>query len=210
MTDVIEEIYQGLIEEASDSVKSKLAILKKACESQVRGNSTDFTFGVIGKISKEMGGPAESTIKNKSKLSPLYQSLVGAYRARYSRPVPKKTNNAEPIRLANCIEDTITRLMVLDLISTNRKLQNELNLQKSKGLIELDHRKNAPQEDFVALENKLTSGEVNALTSFISENKLKDLGWKLGDHGRIVDVKGRPVTKPFFIDAINKLSLEED
>lgn len=210
MTDVIEEIYQGLIEGASDSVKAKLKILKKACESQVTGKSTDFSFGVIGKISKEMGGPAESTIKNKSKLSPMYQSLVMVYRARYSKPVPKKARNSEPLRLANCIEDTVTRLMVLDLISTNRKLQNELNLQKSKGLIELDHRKNAPQEDFVALENKLTSGEVNALTSFISENKLKDLGWKLGEHGRIVDVKGKPVTKPFFIDAINKLSLEED
>jgi hypothetical protein len=210
MTDAIEIIYQDLIEQSSDLIKAKLTILKEACESQVRGKSTDFSIATIGLISQDLGGVKTQTIRNKNKNSKSYKALIGAYKARYSKPVPKNIKNDEPIRLANCIEDTLTRLMVLDLIATNKKLQNELNLQKSNIMIELDHRKNSHQEDSVAIENKLNKQELNALTSFISDHKLKNLGWKLGNNGRIVDAENRPVTKPFFIDAVNKLSLVEE
>lgn len=210
MNNAIEVIYQDLIEGASDSIKSKLAILKEACESQVRGNSTDFSIATIGLISKEMGGISIQTIRNKSSNDKKYKGLIGAYKARYSKPVPKQIKNSEPIHLANCIEDTRTRLMVLELIATNKKLQNELNLQKSTKVIELDHRKTPYNEEPIPIKNKLNKQEVNALTSFISDNHLNDLGWEIGKNGRIVDAKNRPVTKPFFIDAINKLSLVEE
>ena len=207
MNNSIEVIYQDLIEGASNSVKAKLTILRDACESQVRGKSTDFSIATIGLISQDLGGIKTQTIRNKSRNSQKYQNLIAAYKARYSKPVPRQVKNDEPINLANCIEDTRTRLMVLDLIATNKKLQNELNLLKNVQVIELDHRKNVNLDDFLAIEDKLSREERKALISFTSDSKLKDIGWSVGKNGRLIDINGKPVTKPFFVDAINKLSV---
>ena len=207
----IESLYQELIQDVSETIQKKLKILRDACDSQVIGKSNDYTIATIGRISQSKSGVSAQTIRNKSKHGKRYRALIDAYSTYYSKPVPKKIDSNNPQYLASCIEDTQTRIMVYELLSKNKKLQNELNMLKSVTEIEIDFRKNTTKiEKPLKLKNQLTEQERAALLNFVSETKLKDLGWQTSTNGRLLEENGKPVTKPFFVDAINKLSLVYD
>lgn len=203
----LEQFYKELCEEISDTVKSNLSIIKKACDNQKLAKSSDFSIATIGKLSANMGGVKTQSIRNKNKNADLYKKLISAYQDYCGSNVVKKAKEQSGDYRVESIEDAETRIFVRDLLIANRKLQSELNILKNTNLIELDMRKSSHKSDASpALENVLSTHEIKALTHFMSENHLKDLGWKIGEMGRLLDSNGKPVTKPFFAEAIEKLT----
>lgn len=203
----LEQFYKELCEEVSDTVKNNLSIIKKACDNQKLAKSSDFSIATIGKLSANMGGVKTQSIRNKNKNADLYKKLISAYQDYCGSNVVKKAKEQSGDYRVESIEDAETRIFVRDLLIANRKLQSELNILKNTNLIELDMRKSSQKSDTPpALESVLSTHEIKALTHFMSENHLRDLGWKIGEMGRLLDSNGKPVTKPFFVEAIEKLT----
>jgi hypothetical protein len=201
---VIEEIYNELYKKATTRTKSSLKLLKSACDSQVSRKAKDFTYATIGLITSELGGIKTQAIRNKT--GKHFRNLIDAYSAVYSREKPKNLSD-DPLSWLNQIEDAAIRYQVLDLFAENKRLRNELNLLKANTVIDIDMRvSSSPNPDSIMLENKLDDIELKALTHFISETNLKNFGWKLGTNGRLIDARGKSLTKVGFIDAIEKLA----
>ena len=211
-SETIEITYNELLETASEKVKRQLAILKDACESQVTGKSSDFSIATIGKISEGKGGVKTQTIRNSTKNAKAYRSLIEVYSAYYSAPIGKQLSVKNDLMqmVKNTVEDPQARILIMEALAQNKKLKRELNIFKSGTTLELDFRENAQRdapEPLQLTHERLTDGERKALVHFLSDTHLKDLGWSRGASGRLVDANGKPTTKPFFVEAIEKLSL---
>lgn len=209
MDDSIKIIYEELCDSSSNKVKETLEILSKVCETQVKNKSRDFSIASIGRLSDDMGGIKAQGIRNKdkNKNNEKYRTLIQAYVTKYETSVTNIEKIRDPLHLAKSIEDPILRIMVLDLVSENIKLKNELNLQKRATTISLDLRTEQHQSSTPLLDNILNKQERDALSAFIQPASLTGLGLKIGTLGRLVNSSGKPVTQSFFIEAIEKLNL---
>ncbi|WP_377111938.1 gamma-mobile-trio protein GmtX [Pseudoalteromonas sp. M58] len=202
MSKNVEVIFNELLNRAkSKRVKNNLEILKLACDSQIKNKSNDFSIATIGRISDSLGGIKAQSIRNKT--GRLYQQLIIAYNAENPTDVIDK-KLTEPMSWVGRIEDPELRYKILDLIASEKKLKNELNQLKAITEIEVDLRSERGKSP-MRIENSLSDVELKALSDFISDNKLADNGFKIGSNGRLVNSMGKPITKPGFIDAIQKL-----
>lgn len=185
----------------SNRVKNNLEILKRVCDSQLEIKSNDFSVATIGRISGSLGGVKTQSIRNET--GKVYRELIAAYSS--ENPV-KKINKkyTEPMSWVGKIEDPELRYKILDLVSNEKKLRNELNQLKAVTEVHVDMR-SKQDTSYMRIENKLSDLELKALSDFISDSRLTDNGWAIGSNGRLVDSNGKPVTKPGFVDAIQKL-----
>ena len=203
----IEEIYADLYEQLSTRPRKSLKIIKQACDSQVNIKATDFSYATIGRLSYELGGVDAHYINKKG--GELHKRLINAYQANYSLPKTKSNPLRDPLIWVNEIEDAAIRFQVLNLVSENKRIQNELNLLKANTVLDVDLRvPTASKQVKPALENMLDHDELQALAHFISPQNLKNFGWEIGTNGRLIDKTGdkaRNTTKIGFIDAIEKI-----
>jgi hypothetical protein len=207
--DIKAEVYDELCKDASRTVRSSLEKIKNACESQVNGNSKDFSYAVIGRISEANEGVTALTIGKSTKNGTAYRKLIDVYATVHSRPVGKKEPKGEAALLSRIkrMEDATARNLAFDLMQENRALKNELNILKGAKTIDIDLRTNKSQSSTPLLDNVLDKRERESLNHFISQNNLKEYGWTISDSGAISDMNGRKLTRPGFVQAIEKLNI---
>jgi hypothetical protein len=207
--DIKTEIYDELCKDASRTVRLSLEKIKNACEFQVNGNSKDFSYAVIGRISEANGGVTALTIGKTTKNGTAYRKLIDVYATLYSLPERKQEPKGEAALLSRIkrMEDATARNLALDLMQKNRSLENELNILKGAKTIDIDLRSNKSQSSAPLLDNVLDKRERESLNHFISQNNLKEYGWTISEIGAICDKNGRKLTRPGFVQAIEKLNI---
>ena len=103
------------------------------------------------------------------------------------------------------LEDASIRNLALDLMEENRALKNEVNILKGAKTIDIDLRSDKSQSSTPLIDNVLDNKERGALSHFISPNNLAEYGWNINANGAVCDMNGRKLTRPGFVQAIEKL-----
>ncbi|MFM5192137.1 gamma-mobile-trio protein GmtX [Aeromonas media] len=206
-----DELLEKLKVNATPRKAKNLDIIHSVCREQYERGSTDFSVATISKIAQEHGGPAKSTIHNKT--GDDFKGLIKAWASHtggVTRKVRKVSEN--PIyAVLDKIPDPAVRAVMGAVLAENKRLRGEVNLLKAhtEVVIDLTAKKvNSPQETIQMLSASLglTNSEQVALRHAISNQLLQDEGWKTDEHGRILTSNGRPIFKVGFVSAIRKIT----
>lgn len=205
-----DELLEKLKVNATPRKAKNLDIIHSVCREQYERGSTDYSVATISKIAQEHGGPAKSTIHNKT--GDDFKGLIKAWASHtggVTRKVRKVSEN--PIyAVLDKIPDPAVRAVMGAVLAENKRLRGEVNLLKAhtEVVIDLTAKKvNYPQDTIQMLSASLglTNSEQVALRHAISNQLLQDEGWKTDEHGRILTSNGRPIFKVGFVSAIKKI-----
>ena len=211
-----EELFATLAANAGARKKKNLEIIHAVCQEQFTRGSKDFSVATISRLSVERGGPAKSTIYNKTGSD--FQALIRAWATHTGgalKKPPKRAAAFDYTELLMKIPEPSVRALVGAALAENKKLRRELSVLKSTAEFVVDRRQQAititegidlqPQKAS-AYSCGLTDLEIEALRHAVSDQALVDEGWIVDDYGRVVVAKnGRPVFKVGFVDAIKKV-----
>jgi hypothetical protein len=189
-----------------------LDLIHAVCREQYERGSKDFSVATISRIAQERGGPAPSTIHNKT--GDDFKGLIKAWATHtggVTRKARKTTNN--PVwDVLDRIPDPAVRSVMGAVLAENKKLRGEVNLLKQHAEIVIDYREKsfdtggaAQTGEYLPAKFGLTESEKEALRHAISEKLLKDEGWKEDKYGRVLTNKGSPIFKIGFTTAIRKV-----
>lgn len=206
--DLLEQIKAN----ANTRKQKNLDLIHAVCREQYERGSKDFSVATISRIAQERGGPATSTIHNKT--GDDFKGLIKAWASHtggVTRKVRRATNN--PVwDVLDRIPDPAVRSVMGAVLAENKKLRGEVNLLKQHANIVIDYRdkfgdndKSARPGEYLPADIGLTDSEKEALRHAISEKLLKEEGWKEDNHGRILTEKGSPIFKIGFATAIRKI-----
>lgn len=207
-----DELLNQLKASASKRKIKNLEIIDSVCREQHERGSKDFSVATIAKIAQERGGPAKSTIHNKT--GDDFKGLIKAWADQTGgvlRKVRKVSEN--PLySILDQIPDPAVRALIGAVLAENTHLRRAVNLLKANynGIIDQRLSTSGNPERGTnsltpALTGLLTSVEMIALQLSISAATMRDEGWSIDEHGRVVNAKGRPVFKVGFATAIQKI-----
>lgn len=209
-----DDMFAQLLGTAGTRRRASLEIIHAVCREQHERGAKDFSIATIGRLSEAKGGPADSTIRNKT--GEEYQGLIKCW-ARHtggsSRKMPKLSE--DPImELVASIEKPEVRAILGSILAENRKLKREVNLLKHQvsqtAVLDLRGSPNGsttptPSGTLLPPAGSLTDREVAALRDAISPEKLADEGWSIDDQGFVVNENQRKIYSVGFVSAIQKL-----
>lgn len=207
-----DDLLEQLKSSANMRKQKNLDLIHAVCREQYERGSKDFSVATISRIAQERGGPAPSTIHNKT--GDDFKGLIKAWASHtggVTRKVRKMTNN--PVwDVLDRIPDPAVRSVMGAVLAENKKLRGQVNLLKQHAEIVIDYRDKsndssgaAQTGEYLPANVGLTESEKEALRHAISEKLLKDEGWKEDKHGRILTEKGSPIFKIGFATAIRKI-----
>lgn len=192
--------------------KSKnLDIVHAVCREQYERGSKDFTVATIARIAHERGGPLGQSIHNKT--GDDFKGLIKAW-ANHTGGVQRKVRkvNENPLfAVLDKIADPAVRAVMASMLAENRQLRREVNLIKANNYAVIDQRKPEPVQSsgtiqiLPALTGLVNDVEKEALRHAFSDAMLRDEGWSLDDHGRVLTAKGRQVFKVGFATGFRKI-----
>lgn len=204
-----DELLDQLKASASTRKVKNLEIVHAVCREQHERGSTDYSVATISKIAQERGGPVRSTIHNKT--GDDFKGLIKAW-ADHTGGVLRKVRrpSENPIySVLDKIPDPAVRAVMGAVLAENRQLRGEVNLLKANYNGVVDQRvavaSRPDRGELSAVVESLLSFEKEALQHAISETLLRDEGWSLDDHGRIINSKGRCVFRMGFATGIRKI-----
>ena len=206
------DLLEQLKANANTRKQKNLDLIHAVCREQYERGSKDFSVATISRIAQERGGPATSTIHNKT--GDDFKGLIKAWASHtggVTRKVRKTTNN--PVwDVLDRIPDPAVRSVMGAVLAENKKLRGEVNLLKQHAQIVIDYRDKSGDSsgasrtgEYLPADVGLTESEKEALRHAISEKLLIDEGWKEDKHGRILTDKGSPIFKIGFATAIRKI-----
>lgn len=207
-----DELLEQLKANANTRKQKNLVLIHDVCREQYERGSKDFSVAMISRIAQERGGPATSTIHNKT--GDDFKGLIKAWATHtggVTRKVRKATSN--PVwDVLDRIPDPAVRSVMGAVLAENKKLRGEVNLLKQHANIVIDYRDtssegagSASSGVYLPADFGLTDMEKEALRHAISLKLLKEEGWKEDKHGRILTEKGSPVFRIGFATAIRKI-----
>ena len=207
-----DDLLEQLKANANTRKQKNLDLIHAVCREQYERGSKDFSVATISRIAQERGGPATSTIHNKT--ADDFKGLIKAWASHtggLTRKVRKTTNN--PVwDVLDRIPDPAVRSVMGAVLAENKKLRGEVNLLKQHSQIVIDYRDKSGDSsgatrtgEYLPADVGLTESEREALRHAISEKLLQDEGWKEDKHGRILTEKGSPIFKIGFATAIRKI-----
>ena len=209
-----DELLEQLKANANTRKQKNLDLIHAVCREQYERGSKDFSVATISRIAQECGGPATSTIHNKT--GDDFKGLIKAWASHtggVTRKVRKATNN--PVwDVLDRIPDPAVRSVMGAVLAENKKLRGEVNLLKQHANIVIDYRDtsgggegagSARSGDYLPADFGLTDTEKEALRHAISMKLFKEEGWKEDKHGRILTEKGSPIFRIGFATAIRKI-----
>lgn len=197
-----------------------LEIIHAVCKEQSERGSKDFTIATVAKYAKIAGGPAASTIHNRT--GDDFKALIAVWSAHVGGEEKKPRPVAEDpfTTVLDQIDNPAVRALMGAVLAENKKLKREINLLKANTDVTIDLRggsgpvKSSHSANdrslpigFEALPATVTftSSERDALLHAISERLLVDEGWKNDAYGRILTNAGRQIFKPGFLTAVSKV-----
>ncbi|MBK4734631.1 gamma-mobile-trio protein GmtX [Noviherbaspirillum pedocola] len=209
----VDALLERLKSGATPRAQKSLELIHEICKEQMeKGN--EISVATIGRISGARGGPSTQPIRNRS--GERYRALIEAWKELIDASVRKsivRPHSGVAEDVLDMIPDAAVRALVGTYIAHNRKLVRENSLLKGGSQIVLDRRaknviappSNATVEVVAPLENLLPA-EIEALQHAISDEFMKQMGWKPEPNGRVNDKRGnRPIYGPGYVNAIKKV-----
>jgi hypothetical protein len=211
-TPVINAIFESLSEKSTNRTEKSLAIIKGVCDEQVAKKRLNFTIAEIGRLSQSMGGPSEQTIRNKTIAGETYRSIINAFNDQHGALKTKRMlgANADATATIHTIEDHETRIQMFELLAENHKLKKQVREYELACMAPSIYNFNGEISPSTLVGQQLDSVELKALSQFILDEHLHSLDLEIGTNGRLIRIStGDAVTKPGFIDAIRKVTTNQ-
>lgn len=196
-----------------------LDIIHQACKEQHERGSNDFSYGTIGKLSEDRGGPKAQPIRNAAGAG--YRTLIDAWakfsEGRTRKPPAPRTPRLEDDVLS-MINDPVARVLVQSYISENKKLKHENQVLKvvAKEKVTIDlfskSRTSLGGIEVVTPASFLLEQERAALGNAISPDTMRKQGWTINEQTGGVYRGPLPVFSPGFVAGIRKIlgEIEEE
>ena len=125
-----DDMLAQLLESASKRRRASLEIIHAVCREQHERGAKDFSIATIARLSEAKGGPAETTIRNKT--GEEYQGLIKCWASHTGgspRKLPKPSEDPL-LDLVGSVEKPEVRAILASVVAENRKLKREVNLLK--------------------------------------------------------------------------------
>lgn len=213
---------QNLKTEKSQRTKNSLDKLNALLEARFNEGKQDYSIASIGLASQADGGVGVVSIRNKS--GEHFRCLINAWACKAQTtmkkpPVPNSRKNETPsdLELLKRLDDPAMRAVFGQIIAENKKLKAENRILKQNTEVKVDMRPNRivqvekvlqQVEVLPSLDGILVSSEIDALKDAINENNILNRGWIVSRLGAVKDENSRPLFKPGFISAIQKVLAE--
>lgn len=213
-----DDMLAQLLESASKRRRASLEIIHAVCREQHERGAKDFSIATIARLSEAKGGPAETTIRNKT--GEEYQGLIKCWASHTGgspRKLPKPSEDPL-LDLVGSVEKPEVRAILASVVAENRKLKREVNLLKHQvsqtavlDLRELPKGDATPPHtgELLPSAKQLTDSEMAALREAISPEKLADEGWSIDAQGFVISDSGRRIYRVGYVSAIKKLIAAE-
>lgn len=212
-------VLEALLEKGARSNKiSNLMKLHEICRRQYESQNVamrDFGLSSIGRLCEAQGVFKARVLYNAA--SEDYVTLITAWAA-FSGPAsvkaPKESKGLASYEYLMRIQDPAIRSIMQAAISERDNLRAQLNLLKSKTIINIDQRPlgatlasegTGVSVPVLLMSAQLTDSERKALTKAISKNFLDQEGWSEGSYGEIINKSGRTIFDVGFAVAIRKV-----
>lgn len=202
--EAIESIYEDLVTGVQSRVVKQLSIIKQACDKQVKFKNCNFSIAEIGRISESMDGPKIQTIRNGTENAAKYRKLISVYKIVYGSSSPLVGKKSDLFGAIQGVESAALRMQLMELYAENKRLKEQLRQSEMVDPIDVSLLDDQPVQ--AQLGEGLTPIEMNALKHFISKNNLEEHGWEIDVRGRIVNFEGVPITKQYFVNAVEKIA----
>lgn len=205
-----EDLLEELKANANVRKQRNLEIVYAVCKEQYERGSKDFSVATIARVAKERGGPAASTIHNKT--GDDFKGLIRAW-AEHTGGLTRKVRRSSESVISSVlekIENPAVRAVMGAVLAENQKLKREVDLLKANTNVTIDMRSvesysTAEPVQVLPASYGLTNSEREALSYAISDQFLRAEGWTKDDYGRILNGKGRQILKPGFVQALQKI-----
>lgn len=206
--EVLEQLKAGA---KSPRTQRSLGIVHQVCKEQHERGSPDFSYGTIGKLSGDIGGPQAQPIRNKT--GEVYRRLIDIW-ARYAQGGKKKTVLSRPPTLMDellmTITDGATRILVASIISERKKLlyenQNLKKLVRDNFILDISDKSQCSGDgENIGNQLDLLPVELDALSHAISPNLMDKMGWAMDERTGAVLNGPLPIFKAGFGTAIKKV-----
>jgi len=209
-----DDMLAQLLESASKRRRTSLEIIHGVCREQHERGAKDFSIATIARLSEAKGGPAGSTIRNKT--GEEYQGLIKCW-ASHTGGSPRKLPklSVDPImELIASVEKPEERAILGSIVVENRKLKREVNLLKHQAsqtaILDLRPSQNSStampvSSELLPYEKSLTTSELAALREAISPEKLEDEGWSVDDQGFLVNESRRRIYGVGYVSGLRKV-----
>lgn len=202
-------ILEELCSTATTRTEAALRTLNQVLEKQCHKMPLDFSIATVGHLSGEKGGPSTQTIRNRT--GKHFQQLIEAWAA-YAGTTTKKPLSVRQKQLLNSndqhildsIDDPVIRAVVGSLIAERNKYRDQLNVLKANTDIVIDRARNS-SSIISSGSFDLTSMEVEALRTAISDEFIDSQRWVVMPTGQVIDEVGAEVYKRGYVNAIKKI-----
>lgn len=205
-----DEVFLTLKEATTN--KKKLATLEaihKLCEIESQKEFPIVTRSSVGKILEVSGLMKGRALYNAQ--SKDYVVLIEAWNRHITtsgKKVPAKaiSSHGAPEWLTK-IEDPVLKQVVQGVLAERNRYLAELNLLKSKTIVQLTIGQGSTVQAQVQAQPKafLSKQEMTALSTAISKNFLESEGWNEGPNGSVCTPSGSVVYKPGYLTGIKSL-----
>lgn len=192
-----------------------LDIINAICRELHGLGSRDFSLATVGRMSEACHGMSRNALYNKA--SEDFRTLIAAWSTFAGEPPKKQPSPPNPLAEENLlrrIDDPALRSLLGGIVAQRNRLRGEVNLLKANANVVID-RRTLPGHTHVTQEGRvmqvlsplaqLTETETAALRKAISPDFLRQEGWREGQHGEIVNAKGRVLLDIGFANAVRKL-----
>lgn len=209
-------LFETLKAGARPQKQQNLEIMHQVCAQLHRLGSKDFSLATVGRMSEERGGMTKRALYNTT--SDDFKALIRAWAESATDKIPKtKLRESLPSdnELLRKIADPALRALMGGIITERDRLRGEVKVLKSNANVVIDkrvlpgHVNVTPKGQVVQVVSGagLSETERNALAQAISPEFLRQEDWSEGQHGEILNARGRRLFEIGFANAIRKLSM---
>ena len=207
------EVLQSLKGSARPQKQRNLDVVYAVCEEMHKSGNGDYSLATIGRLTHARGGPSPRTLYTAQ--SEHFRVLVKTWKDHHDTITAsgRRRAHVKPLGeddLVRRIDDPALRALLGAAVAERNRLRAELNVLRAHANVVIDRRAQphamAPGGvQVVAPRELLTEIERESLQQAVSKAFLDQEGWTEGEHGDIVNGKGRRIYGHGFASAIRKL-----
>lgn len=199
-----EDTYERLINEASDPRRKRsLGAINTVCRLLHERRSQDFTYKNIETLGKDRGLPIPSEKSIVNDAGSHYRELIQSWK-KFSLNDKAKNASIHSDWITS-IEDPVLRLNVSILAKELRSIKAKIARQGRVNSAPIYLGSGQHEGKIHSGKLNLNDAEINALKGAIDSQILTQLGYRFGERGEVLDMKGKQIFKPGFRDALEKI-----
>lgn len=207
------QVLQSLKDKARPQKQRNLDVLHAVCEEVNKSGNGDYSLATIGRLTQARGGPSQRTLYTAQ--SEDFRVLIKAWKDYHemASAAGRRRTQTKPFGeddLIRRIDDPALRALLGAVVAERNRLRAELNVLRAHANVVIDRRAQPAvmgggSVQVVTPGELLTETERESLQRAVSTSFLEQEGWTEGEHGDILNGKGRRIFGHGYAAAIRKL-----